>query len=461
MPSWTPPEEALVLACLASRSVEEESRLAFLLSLLREDGWKDFGDLARLNRVEVFAFKALAFAPKAPTELRASLEEATSKVARENSERVVKGLPVLRDLEAAGARVLVLKGNAIAQSVYGDPGYKKMNDIDLLVRKDALARVRQVFRDHGLLAAASLEGDDGSKQEKYSHHWPPHFTPDLGCVFGTHWDLVSPLTPYRLDVAGLWSRARELDFHGLRCLRLGSEDFLHHLLLHLPRYKTGLKELADIFNLVRAESVDEALLKKLIEKAGTWEPVYHSARLTSTLVPSPLLSAIADFARPQVPESSRRETDLKVSRPARLIRSRSTHISRIERAYALFTLSQAPVEKAAFLGKMWKHFLAPPPEELSRIQYLDDPEGVALALAYLKNPAYLSKVFAHDFGWKGYLLVLLNHHVVLTKSALSFARDRVLKGAEEARRSHPGLLEVLAARGIPASKIEKLEAVLE
>lgn len=63
-------------------------------------------------------------------------------------------------LERAGVPTLPLKGATLAESIYGDPGLRRSNDIDVLVRRQDLARaVAELERNGYELVEGSLESD--------------------------------------------------------------------------------------------------------------------------------------------------------------------------------------------------------------------------------------------------------------------------------------------------------------
>src|SRR5207244_3288798 len=100
-------------------------------------------------------------------------------------------LALFDDLTRQNISFIVLKGNAIAEEIYDDADYKQMNDFDLLFRRQDLHRLAQVYLDFPLQSAAQL-GENFRSQEKYSHHWPLFFSPDLKLFIGTHWNIVAP-----------------------------------------------------------------------------------------------------------------------------------------------------------------------------------------------------------------------------------------------------------------------------
>jgi hypothetical protein len=64
-------------------------------------------------------------------------------------------LPVVRGLEAAGVRVLLLKGWALIARVYGDPGLRPMGDVDVLVHPEDAGHAAAWLNEHGFTGRAT------------------------------------------------------------------------------------------------------------------------------------------------------------------------------------------------------------------------------------------------------------------------------------------------------------------
>ena len=73
-------------------------------------------------------------------------------------------------LEAAGIQVALLKGAALAHSLYGSFTARPMNDVDLLVDADRAREAREIMFANGWMADPTLPGDDLYVGH---HHLPP------------------------------------------------------------------------------------------------------------------------------------------------------------------------------------------------------------------------------------------------------------------------------------------------
>jgi len=382
------------LARLSAEETEQARALAAAVT-----SFERFWELARDNATEPLVWHNLeraGLAETLPSPVRERFAARAAEIHEANEARLV----VARDLFARFAErklpVVILKGVLFAETVYRDPYYKKMNDVDILVRKQDLDAVYDIYEEMRLFSAAELVGGEPRKQEKFSHHAPPFFSRDLKCMIGTHWGLITPLAPYKLDYEGIWERIEPIDFYGDKAWAMSPADNLHHLCVHLPYYKTGVRELADIYNLIRhhGPELDWERLLAEVATARTENLVHHALSLSNCLAPSPEAAEVIRRVEPRTSWYFRRETLRKTRSFSRVLRSRSVHMSEIEKAYAdLNTTNKASEKRDAFL-RMWQGILAPPGKDVARMNAVDQP-GL---LARLATPLRIYRVFGRDLG---------------------------------------------------------------
>jgi hypothetical protein len=140
----------------------------------------------------------------------------------------------LQALNNAGVPVIVLKGAALATTVYPGIGHRPMGDIDLLVHPQDRDR-----------ACAALEAAGYRFQPEPWARFHPFdagftgemaFRRDGGVPIELHWQLTPGEWIQRIadvETEALWQAAQSLDFDGVRALQLSPPDSLIHLCLHL------------------------------------------------------------------------------------------------------------------------------------------------------------------------------------------------------------------------------------
>ncbi|MEV6275150.1 nucleotidyltransferase family protein [Nocardia sp. NPDC051832] len=402
MSGLTDEQRLTVLATLAAPSTVERAELVRLAR--RVTDWQEVFDLSAAGAtaplVAANLRKAQVYDLVSDT-VRAQFAAIADAIGATNKARLDAALPLLRRLHEAGVRVVVLKGMLFGSEIYADPLYKRMNDIDILVELEHIDTVIEIYREFGMFSVSELLGKTPKVREKRTHHLPSFVSRDGALVVGTHWGLITPLAGYSVDYQAIWSRVREIDFYGVPAWAMAHEDNLHHLCIHLPYYKTGLRELADIWNLLRfaAADLDVELLRGEIAKAGSQNLVFHALSLVDRLIPDPLCTDLIDAVADDATRFYRYDVARKTRDAATLLRSRSTHTSQIEKAYLEFNATQAPREKLDRFRALWSNLLVVPEAEAAKMSSL--PPGAPAPSrigARLSAPYRLTRVFQRDLG---------------------------------------------------------------
>lgn len=155
---------------------------------------------------------------------------------------------ILDAFEREGVQVILLKGAALAESVYANPALRPMMDLDLLIRRDSLDAATRALTDLGF-APDRREPRRGAMQafESQMRFHRPDLTDSL---VELHWSLLdSPYYQERLNEAWFWQSARPVrDSHAHT---LGPEaQIIHlsaHMLLHHGRtIWLGMHDIAEV-----------------------------------------------------------------------------------------------------------------------------------------------------------------------------------------------------------------------
>ncbi len=406
-------ERLLVLLSHAEPSDDEIREARSLAS--EAPSWEALWDLARENATEPLVYGNLRrLNILVPPGIRDRFEARSRRIRAANEARLRVARDLFRRFAERKIPVVILKGVLFAETLYRNPYYKKMNDVDILIRKEDLDAIYDLYEEMNFFCAAELFGESPRKQEKFSHHAPPFFSRDLTCMIGTHWGLITPLAPYKLDYDAIWSRVRDIEFYGIPAKSMASEDNLHHLCVHLPYYKTGVRELADIYNLIRQERIGWDLFLGEVAKAKSENLVYHALSLAHRLCPMAPVEGVLRKIEPKVSGYYRRDTERKTESVGRLLRSRCVHMSVIEKAFADLNTTHKAREKWDAFIRMWSNILAAPDEAVMRMNSVDRPN----LWSRLNTPLRIFRVFIRDLGRGIFALLILKSAYEVTRAAV-------------------------------------------
>ena len=211
---------------------------------------------------------------------------------------------VLRALEQANIPVIVLKGAHLAASVHSHIAVRTMNDIDLLVGRNDLAKAVSRLGDLGYFAKTRVT--DIATLCETTRHWPRMFRPPPAPGIEIHWALTQPSEFSNINPAGFWERSRPTTIAGVGARILSPEDLLLHLCLHTASdgsgpFRLGLRPLCDIAAVVHCWQ-EQINWQELQSRAVQWQAdrcVYLALWLAKELLAAAIPDSALQAIRPQ------------------------------------------------------------------------------------------------------------------------------------------------------------------
>ncbi len=206
---------------------------------------------------------------------------------------------LLRVFAEAQVDLLVLKGAALAETVYPRPSLRRFGDLDVLVRRADTGRARAVLEALGYIVDPLAWEDLGRGRDCQVNFF--NHTDRASVVVELHTELINNdlfFGQFHVDDRGLWERARSVCLVGEAARTLGPEDQILHLCLHLAgHYLAAPQSLRDIAQVCSVSRVDWTLFIRLAQKAGAatvcFAGLFAAARLLETPVPPAVLDALA------------------------------------------------------------------------------------------------------------------------------------------------------------------------
>jgi hypothetical protein len=153
---------------------------------------------------------------------------------------------VLQRFQAAGVRVLLLKGaGLLAQGAYAF-GERPMSDFDVLVPFEQVHPILAILDEEGW----RLETRAIEKEIAYGHATGLRNSAGLG--FDLHWHAFAHRSAAEIDEL-FWSRARSVQFKGQAVAVLEPTDQVVHVCVHGARYNTSpsIRWVADCVSIAR------------------------------------------------------------------------------------------------------------------------------------------------------------------------------------------------------------------
>jgi hypothetical protein len=204
-------------------------------------------------------------------------------------------------LGQAEVSVVVLKGAALAYTVYPEAALRPMCDIDLLIYREDVEQAQQALQQLGYKR-------EPKPVERFSP-FDTEFTGDISLrctepgypmTVELHWKLLSVEWLWRasaFDLEALWARAVPLQVGDSSALSLAPEDMLIHICLHLTVDGfSHIRGYADIAQFIEVGKVDWGVFVERARQSRTrvacYFPLWYAKRSWGVDVPSDVLNAL-------------------------------------------------------------------------------------------------------------------------------------------------------------------------
>jgi len=283
MSSILPPEARLVLLATRADTAESRREIADLCSLPLD--WGRVGELAEREKLLSVLWGRLGAGRRSVPEAMYQRIGALATVTEFRMGLAEAALTdVLARFSAAGIEVMLLKGAALALTVYGGFAERPMGDLDLLVRPEHAERAWQLLRGAGW--TPELVG--GDRFYARHHHLAPLVAPGgLPLVLEVHRAMLPTAGPFVLDEAALWREARTVELRGHRAKVPDDARQLLHLAVHLAwsnMLVLGLgRTVRDVAALAKGDTLDWDKFLRVAEEARASTCAFWTLSLARTL----------------------------------------------------------------------------------------------------------------------------------------------------------------------------------
>jgi hypothetical protein len=206
---------------------------------------------------------------------------------------------ILKAFHDIGVGVIVLKGMALANTVYSDMGLRPIGDIDLLVKKEDLPHAEKTMTELGY----HFHGDMPPEWYRENHQHITYIHREKNIPVEIHWHIANKSHPSRIRNLGTniierwWEEAKTIEFSGRKALILCPDDLIIHLSLHFLKHrfisqngsfssKGALIQLCDIFQTLKyyRDEIDWVRLKGKAEKYGIDSPIFTTLFIVKEII---------------------------------------------------------------------------------------------------------------------------------------------------------------------------------
>ena len=289
-------QSALLAALHREQAADRQAALAGLSA----EEWSAVADLAIRQRVAPLLLHDLGRSGRlamVPAGAAAALREHARAAAVHGVRFQAEFAALARAAAPLGIPVVALKGLHLAATVYETPALRVMNDIDVLVPADALARVADAARALGYRPMYDVDVD---LTLATSMHLPRFAKP--GVELEIHWRFTDPAADLHVPTGEVMARAVPFPLVP-PALALAAEDLLLHVCIHGASqhcFEQGLRVLCDVRAILERHG-DTLGWDDVVTRAAEWKcaratllVLRLSRELLGAAVPAAALARLGD-----------------------------------------------------------------------------------------------------------------------------------------------------------------------
>jgi hypothetical protein len=304
--------ENQILLCCARRAFDPDVEAATgSLEVLVQQGvdWNSLFSAARLHNLLPLVYERLGMLETGmvPAAVTARLRSAYCTNLLRNQRLHAELVEVIKSLRREGVEAIVLKGGALAWTVYANAAQRPMADLDLLVQRGQMDHSGAVLRSLGFRLPDSLPAHMVPFEQRFGSglHWLRSHGAKMINLDMKHHLIKSEWcrTSFSIEPDVLWAAARPLALDGTEAWQLSAEDTLICLCLHLAlnhSYAWSLGAYVDMDRVVVASDRDLSW-SRLVERAGRFGVktiVYLGLRGAQRLLETPVPFRVMVALRP-------------------------------------------------------------------------------------------------------------------------------------------------------------------
>ena len=388
--SWTEEDRLLLYFC--RKEIDDGIKDKIIEAEKNNLDWDSFLKKARENGISAVVYSKLNKIKKDCLHIHSFVFEELKKIyymnATQNSLIFEELEKVLDTFRKAGIQVIVLKGAALAEKIYGNLALRPMTDVDLLVKKENLFSLDDQMKILGY-RPSDVSINDIDFSSTYLTTLDYRSASSNSPSFHIHWHFVNSSVPNEsyirnIKIEDIWRDAEKTRIADVETLVMVPHHLLIHLSEHALRVTHSLSKLGLLYDI--SESVNsykerldwERLIKDSLKfdlSQMVYINLYFASRFLETKIPEYVLLRL---------------------RPKRLSLGEKifmNFVSKNKRFSGLsylvhLSMNKGLYKKMNFLGRT----LFPPPQIMAQRNYIPQSK-----LSYIHYIQRINEVFSRLF----------------------------------------------------------------
>jgi hypothetical protein len=278
------------------RPAVDAARISQLIQT--ELDWDYLLAMARRHSVSPLLYHRLNLlcAEAVPAPALSQLKDRSQENTRQSLFLTGELLNLVERLEAQGITAVPFKGPTLALFAYGDVALRQFGDLDILVRKQDVLKVRELLVASGFKTTPELSKSQEAALLRFD--CACNFGNDKNVLFDVHWDFAAPHFSLKPDVDSLWERLERVTIGHRDLPTLSTEDLLLVLCLHgFTHLWERLGWICDVAGLIERRRIDWQLVLDNANRHGCRRILLLGLMLASDLLQAPIPGEVLKVAK--------------------------------------------------------------------------------------------------------------------------------------------------------------------
>jgi hypothetical protein len=229
------PEAELILRC--ARTTIDPENAEGIHALLQQDlDWSKVTQLAFRHGVVTLLYKNLnsTFFESVPHDILAQLKDHYTINLQSNLYLTNELISLFKKFTENEIRIIPYKGPVLTKSIYGDLGFRRFGDLDIIVHKRDIKIAKDVLLSQGYELTwpeiqLSEKQEASHIQTKYNYQF---IREEDGVLVELHWDITPEYFSFPQSPDWLWQNLEAVTLSGSSFFTFSPEDYLVILCVH-------------------------------------------------------------------------------------------------------------------------------------------------------------------------------------------------------------------------------------
>lgn len=273
----------------------DESKIKELISNI--NNWNNFLVLSYSHGVFPLVYHTLkAYSDIIPQEVLNTFKKHNMDIVKQNMLMTAELIKVMKTLEEHNIEAIAFKGPTLSQMAYGDITLRQYTDLDILVKKDTIYKILDIFSKKNYQRGLILTNSQEQAWFKYFHDLGLSSPNSIYTEF--HWSILDTDHPISMSDINFFKSTQVIKLNNNPINIISNEVFLIYLCVHGSKHMFERVEwVCDIDRFIRNQNIDYSKVESILENSNYKRFVYLGIYLAQLLYNTPIDDSLSKNLR--------------------------------------------------------------------------------------------------------------------------------------------------------------------